>query len=249
MKNTNPKTAASNEDIMSLLPGIPLTRQVLANALETADDTQRRFLYDLLVSERESRYHSRINRLTRAARFPSRKTFTGYDWSAITWPPDWGRKNLETLDFINQHEDLVLYGDVGCGKTHLAIALGYAACQKNITVKFYTATSLIGILRLAQENHRLEKELTNLGKTGLIIIDELGYLPIDKEGARLLYQVIANAYENQSIIYTSNLEFSGWGTVLGDTQMAAAIIDRTVHHGRILRFTGTSYRVTHATMK
>ncbi|WP_279057503.1 ATP-binding protein [Mobiluncus mulieris] len=156
---------------------------------------------------------------------------------------------METLDFINQYEDLVLYGDVGCGKTYLAIALGYAACQNNITVKFYTATSLIGILRLAQENHRLEKELTNLGKTGLIIIDELGYLPIDQQGARLLYQVIANAYENQSIIYTSNLEFSRWGTALGDTQMAAAIIDRTVHHGRILRFAGTSYRVTHATMK
>ena len=126
MKNTSPKTVVSNEDIMSLLPGIPLTRQVLANALETADDTQRRFLYDLLVSERESRYHSRINRLMRAARFPSRKTFTGYDWSAITCPPDWGRKNLETLDFIDAHEDLVLYGDVGCGKTHLAIALGHA---------------------------------------------------------------------------------------------------------------------------
>ena len=249
MKNTSPKTVVSNEDIMSLLPGIPLTRQVLANALETADDTQRRFLYDLLVSERESRYHSRINRLMRAARFPSRKTFTGYDWSAITCPPDWGRKNLETLDFIDAHEDLVLYGDVGCGKTHLAIALGHAACLQGIPVRFHTAVSLIGVLRLAQENHQLEKELTNLGKTGLIIIDELGYLPIDQQGARLLYQVIANAYENQSIIYTSNLEFSRWGTVLGDTPMAAAIIDRTVHHGRILRFTGTSYRVTHATMK
>lgn len=92
-------------------------------------------------------------------------------------------------------------------------------------------------------------ELATIAKTGLIIIDELGYLPIDKEGARLLYQVIANAYENQSITYTSNLEFSRWGTVLDDTQMAAAIIDRTVHHGRILRFAGTSYRITHATMK
>ena len=249
MKNTSPKTVVSNEDIMSLLPGIPLTRQVLANALETADDTQRRFLYDLLVSERESRYHSRINRLMRAARFPSRKTFTGYDWSAITCPPDWGRKNLETLDFIDAHEDLVLYGDVGCGKTHLAIALGHAACLQGIPVRFHTAASLIGVLRHTQENHRLERELATIAKTGLIIIDELGYLLIDQQGARLLYQVIANAYENQSIIYTSNLEFSRWGTALGDTPMAAAIIDRTVHHGRILRFEGTSYRVTHATMK
>ncbi|WP_283241691.1 ATP-binding protein [Mobiluncus mulieris] len=88
-----------------------------------------------------------------------------------------------------------------------------------------------------------------IAKTGLIIIDELGYLLIDQQGARLLYQVIANAYENRSIIYTTNLEFSRWGTILGDTQMAAAIIDRTVHQGRILRFEGTSYRVKHATMK
>ena len=138
---------------------------------------------------------------------------------------------------------------MGCGKTHLAIALGHAACLQGIPVRFHTAASLIGVLRHTQENHRLERELATIAKTGLIIIDELGYLLIDQQGARLLYQVIANAYENQSIIYTSNLEFSRWGTVLGDTQMAAAIIDRTVHHGRILRFAGTSYRVKHATMK
>ena len=234
---------------MSLTKGIPFTKQVLKEALQDASATQRRFLYNLFTRETESRAEARRVRLIRAARFPARKTFTGYDWSAITWPPDWGRKNLETLDFINQHEDLVLYGDVGCGKTHLAIALGHAACLQGIPVRFHTAASLIGVLRHTQENHRLERELATTAKTGLIIIDELGYLPIDQQGARLLYQVIANAYENQSIIYTTNLEFSRWGTILGDTPMAAAIIDRTVHHGRILRFAGTSYRITHATMK
>ena len=88
-----------------------------------------------------------------------------------------------------------------------------------------------------------------IAKADLLIIDELGYIPIDTEGARLIYQVIANAYEKQSVIYTSNLEFSRWASVFGDANMAAAIIDRTVHHGRILRFEGTSYRVLHATMK
>ena len=110
-------------------------------------------------------------------------------------------------------------------------------------------TSEVAQLRQAAAAGMLEKQLTQIGRHELIIIDELGYLPIDNQGARLLFQVIADAYEKRSIVYTSNLEFSRWGQVFGDDQMAAAIIDRTVHHGRMLRFKGGSYRVANATMK
>ena len=143
----------------------------------------------------------------------------------------------------------MFYGDVGTGKTHLAIALGYRACQEGVRVKFTTAAALVAQLRQAAAAGMLEKQLTQIGRHELIIIDELGYLPIDNQGARLLFQVIADAYEKRSIVYTSNLEFSRWGQVFGDDQMAAAIIDRTVHHGRMVRFKGGSYRVANATMK
>lgn len=101
----------------------------------------------------------------------------------------------------------------------------------------------------AKTDNRLDKELAMIGKAGLLIIDELGYVPVDEEGSRLLFQVVTNAYERQSVIFTTNIEFSGWGRVFGDPNMAAAIIDRTVHHGRMIRFDGDSYRRTHALME
>lgn len=99
-----------------------------------------------------------------------------------------------------------------------------------------------------QQENRLDRELASIGKARLLIIDEFGYLPIDEEGSRLLFQIISDSYETRSIIYTTNIEFSGWGRVLGDKNMAAALIDRTVHHGRLIRFEGRSYRSEHALM-
>lgn len=241
--------APTTQDIMNALGRIPLTRSVLRDHLEKATGDQRRFMADLIHAETLSRRAARQARLLAQARFPVRKTLEGYDYSMIGWPPNWGRSNLTGLDFIPACEDLVFYGDVGTGKTHLALGLGHAACQAGHPTRFFTAASLIAHLRHAQDKGILDAAITSIGKAELIIIDEFGYLPIDTESARLLYQIIANAYETQSIIYTSNLEFSRWATVLGDATMAAAIIDRTIHHGRILTFTGTSWRLNHSTMK
>ncbi|WP_270975903.1 IS21-like element helper ATPase IstB [Trueperella sp.] len=237
------------DQIMDLTRGIPLTRNVLKTALATASTDQRAFIADLLTAEHESRKRAKEDRLLRQAKFPVRKTLINYDYSMITWPTGWHQDDLLSLDFIANHHDLVFYGDVGTGKTHLAIGIGHAACQAGYTTRFFTTASLIAHLRQAQDKGTLEAAITAIGKANLIIIDEFGYLPIDITGARLLYQIIANAYETQSIIYTSNLEFSRWATILGDANMAAAIIDRTVHHGRILNFTGTSWRLSHSTMK
>ncbi|MGH3632363.1 MAG: IS21-like element helper ATPase IstB, partial [Sciscionella sp.] len=150
------------------------------------------------------------------------------------------------LDFLDHAQDLILFGDVGTGKTHLATALAVTCCQRGIPARYFTTSSLVAQLRRAKDTGHLDKELTVLAKNQLLVIDELGYLPIDADGARLLFQVIADAYEQRSLIITTNLEFSSWGTVFGDDNMAAAIIDRLVHHGRLLQFRGDSYRVGHA---
>lgn len=157
--------------------------------------------------------------------------------------------NLFEKENASRAEDLVLYGDVGCGKTHLAIAIGMLACQRMIPVRFLAASSLVMRLRKAKDDNRLDAELKSIGRAGLAVIDELGYLPIDIDGARLLFQAGADSYETRSVISASNLESGRWGDVFGDGDMAAAVIDRIVHHGRILRFHGESYRNRHSLMK
>nr|WP_289068777.1 IS21-like element helper ATPase IstB [uncultured Bifidobacterium sp.] len=234
---------------MELSRNLPLTRSVPGRAVENATPGQLGFLAALFTAENASRAESKRNRLLRQAGFPQSKELDGYDWSMAAFPTDWGREQLVSLEFIDRAEDLVLYGDVGCGKTHLAIAIGTLACRRGIPVRFFTASGLIMRLRKAKTENRLDQELKTIGKADLLVIDELGYLPIDIDGARLLFQIIADSYERRSIIFTSNLEFGRWGDVFGDGDMAAAVIDRIVHHGRIIRFHGESYRNTHSLMK
>ena len=116
-------------------------------------------------------------------------------------------------------------------------------------MRFFTASSLVMRLRRARDENRLDAELPTIGRARLLVVDELGYLPIDIDGARLLFQVIADSYEKRSVVFTTNLEFGRWGEVFGDGDMAAAVIDRIVHHGRIVRFRGESYRNSHSLMK
>ena len=239
----------SAADIISAGKTASLTSSVLADWAAKGTPKQREYLHGLLLAEQASRQHARRSRLLKAARLPAVKTLDGYDWTNIKFPDDYGRGQLTGLEFLGSGGDLVFYGDVGTGKTHLACALAAAACQRGIGARFFTTASLVAQLRRAQQAERLDKELAMLAKNQLLIIDEFGYLPIDTEGARLLFQVIAEAYEQRSLVITTNLEFARWGAVFGDDNLAAAVIDRIVHHGRLLHFRGDSYRVKHALMK
>lgn len=226
-----------------------LTTAVLEEWSRLGTPKQVEYLAEYLEAERASREASKRVSLLRRCALPAPKTFAGYDWSAVTWPEGLDRDSLLSLAFLDAREDLVLMGDVGTGKTHMASALCALACERRIEARFFTASSLVARLRRAREEGRLDREAAQIGRAGLLVIDELGFLPLDAEGARLMFQVFADAYERQSVLITTNLEFSRWGSVFGDDQMAAAVIDRIVHHGRLIQFRGESYRVRHALMR
>ena len=226
-----------------------LTTAVLREWSEAGTPRQVEYLAAYLEAERASREASKRASLLRRCALPSPKTFDGYDWSAVSWPEGFGRDDLLGLSFLEGREDLVLMGDVGTGKTHMASALCVLACQARAEARFFTASGLVMPLRRARDEGRLDRELAQVGRAAVLVIDELGFLPLDPDGARLLFQVVSEAYERQSVVITTNLEFSRWGQVFGDDQMAAAIIDRVVHHGRLLQFRGESYRVRHALMQ
>ena len=134
------------------------------------------------------------------------------------------------------------------GKTHLAIAIGIACVQNARQVRFFTAAELVLALVKANREQNLEALMKDIAKAEVLIVDELGYVPLDIEGARLLFQVMSDCYEKRSLVVTTNIEFSKWGTVFGDDKLAAALIDRIVHHGRLVEFNGTSRRMDAALM-
>ena len=239
MKRRRASTGERIATIMTLARRLPLTRQVLADQLADATPSQMEFMESWMNAEIESRERSKRSRLLKPPDSPPTRS------SAATTGPDPLPRRLRARadhdpHFIAGHDDLVLFGPPGTGKTHLAIALGRNACRKGIPARYFTAAGLVMRLLRAQSDNRLDRELAAIGRTPLLVIDELGYVPIDEDGSRLLFQVVTNAYETQSIIYTTNIEFSGWGRIFGDPNMAAAIIDRTVHHGRMIRFEGES---------
>lgn len=226
-----------------------LTKSVLREWAGKGTPRQAEFLLGYLEAEAASRDASKRASLLRRCALPAPKTFDGYDWSAVSWPEGMGREDLLSLGFLGRREDLVLMGDVGTGKTHMASALCALACERRLEARFFTASALVSRLRRARDEGRLDREAAQIGRARLLVIDELGFLPLDADGARLVFQVFADAYETQSVVITTNLEFSRWGSVFGDDQMAAAVIDRIVHHGRLVQFRGESYRVRHALMQ
>ena len=184
----------------------------------------------------------------RQARLPVPKSLDGYDFANVRLPDGYAKEQLTGLDFAAKAQDLVFYGKTGRGKTHLATALGMIAVEQGRSVRFRQTAELVLQLGKAKRDGALDSLLRDLARADLIILDEFGYVPFDIDGARLLYQIIAGSYERRSIIFTTNIEFSKWGTIFADDKLAAAIIDRIVHHGRLIEFTGPSRRVSQALM-
>ena len=201
------------------------------------------YLADLVHHEILDRHDRRVSRRVKEAKFPTLKTLDTFDFDR---QPGISREKLLDLargDFVTRHENVVLLGEIGTGKTHLASAIGFACCQRGFRVRFMTAADLTTVLIESKSVDRLSRKLDQLARYDLIILDELGYVPFDRMGADLLFTFVTRIYEQRSLIVTTNLPFPRWSEVFQDATAAAAVIDRVVHHSTILQTEGKSYRL------
>ena len=181
--------------------------------------------------------------IIKASNFPFRKTVQDYDFSFQPSVSENQIKELSNLGFIQNHENIIFIGNPGVGKTHLAVALGMEAAKHRNSVYFITCHNLMIKLNKAQKENRLDKQLQHLAQYKVLIIDEIGYLPVDHQGSNLLFQLITKRYMNKSTIVTTNMPFSRWGEVFSDNTLASALLDRLLHYSHIIRITGNSYRI------
>ena len=212
--------------------------------------SNEQYVSDLLMVEMREREANRINRMVKTAGFQVLKTLDDFEWkSDLELPVGLTREYMEDLQFLAPKENLVFMGAVGTGKTHLATALALKACQEGRRVRFFTAAALANILLEKNSRGTLNNFLGTLKKVELIVLDEIGFVPLHKDAAELLFQVVSDCYERKSLIITSNLEFSQWNTVFGDNRLTAALIDRLIHHSHICIFSGESYRLTQSMLR
>jgi DNA replication protein DnaC len=202
------------------------------------------FLTRLVEGEAHRRQDRSVERRIRLARFPVRKTLEQFQWD---WPKKINRlqvQNLFRLRFVDEAANVIFIGGVGLGKSHLAIAIGLAACHQQHPVLFASAIDAVNSLAAAKATGRLKQELRRYVRPRLLILDELGYLPIDKTGADLLFQIISQRYERGSTVITTNRVFKRWPEIFNnDSTLTAAVLDRLLHHAETIKIEGKSFRM------
>lgn len=226
-----------------------LSTALADNAISMTGETNQEYLLNLLQAEVKYRANKRRILRLKQAGFDSIKTFENYDFNKIVFPSTITIDLLKQLSFMENQENIILYGRNGAGKSHMATAVGMEACMQGKKVLFYKTSALVNELVDAKTNGTLTRLLKKLSKQDLLICDEWGYLPFDTQGSQLLFQVISDCYEKRSLIITTNIEFSKWNGIFYDDQLTSALIDRLIHHSHLIVFDRDSWRFEHSLMK
>lgn len=231
---------------------MPQAAKVYGSMAREAEDNNlsyEDYLLGVLEQEIAQRENNRIQRGIRLATFPIIKTLDSFDFKAVPSLSKPKVLKLASCEYIKNLENVILVGNSGVGKTHIATALAYEACRKGLKAKFFTAACLINELMAAQQEYRLNRIERQYSSYHLVVIDELGYVPFSKTGAELLFQFCSSRHERGSLIITTNLEFPKWTEVFSDPGMTAALLDRLTHRAHILNINGESYRFKQALAK
>lgn len=222
----------------------PLARQARENGWDYEE-----FLVSLMESEIQARSDNRLKRRIRDARFPLMKTMESFDYDAA---PDLDRRVIRDLmsgAYIQERKNIIFVGKTGTGKTHLATALGLEACRQGVRTRFVTGAGLANELIEARSERIITRIIQKTSRFGLLILDELGYVPFSREGSQLLFQVLADRYERASVIITTNLGFADWTQLFGDPTLTAALLDRLTHKAHIILCDWESYRLKESLKK
>ncbi|GAC1664300.1 MAG: IS21-like element helper ATPase IstB [Ktedonobacteraceae bacterium] len=224
------------------LPTFAQNYAAFAQDAARGDLSCERYLLALCDAEIAQRDTNRVERAIAAARFPVIKELSTFDFSAIEGVAKTRVLELAQGGYISQAESIIMIGNPGLGKSHVATGLALAACRQGHRVRFYNAASLVNELLSAQHELKLSRFMALLCKQELIVLDELGFIPFSRDGANLLFQVCSALYERVALIITTNLRFADWNQVMGDERLTAAMLDRLTHKSNIVEFLGESFR-------
>lgn len=231
------------KEISECCKRLKLSQNLAEQAQATEGESHQEFLLKLLQTELLHRETARIDKLISRAGFYSIKTFNGFRFDEVNLPSDVTPEYLKELKFLETKTNIVMYGNVGTGKTYLSTALGVEACKRGIETRFFRTAALVNRLSEAKSDGTLSSFMKKILKAELIICDEWGYVPLDITGAQLLFELISECYEQRTLIVNTNIEFSRWVNVFYDKDMTAAILDRMLHHCHLLLFPGDSNRM------
>jgi DNA replication protein DnaC len=221
----------------------PTIRQAQENGLDYSE-----FLLALTDLERQMRGENRLKRRLREAKFPLLKTLEQFSYESAPGLDLRLVRHLESGEYLAQHRNVIFLGKSGTGKTHLATGLGVAACRQGLTTRFVTGCGLVNELIEAKKGKTLSRLIQRYARYGLLILDELGYVPFSREGAELLFQVLTERHERASVIITSNLGFADWTQIFGEATLTAALLDRLTHKAFILQCNWESFRFRESLM-